>query len=138
MIHPISSLPLSSSHRVSQVTFHPTEPYLAVQSHDHSVEIFRMRTEDEVQKKRARRKKREKEKKKDKAGKGDEDHDLSKDNNDDPEIKLVDLFTPHAVVRASSKIRSFSLGSAKNSIQVITESLGFALILILLASFSWR
>ena len=63
MIHPITTLPLSSKHRVSQITFHPSRPYLAVQSHDRSVEIFRVRTEEEVRKKQARRKRRAKEKK---------------------------------------------------------------------------
>ncbi|KAJ7068170.1 quinon protein alcohol dehydrogenase-like superfamily [Mycena amicta] len=109
MIHSVATLPLSSNHRVSQVTFHPTLPYLAVQSHDRSVEIFRIRTEEEVQKKKARRRKRAKEKKKDKGkGKGEEDDIMDEDAPED--IQLVDLFTPHLVVRASGKVRSFSFG----------------------------
>ncbi|KAJ7591170.1 hypothetical protein C8J56DRAFT_1136000 [Mycena floridula] len=118
MIHPIGNLPLSSSHRVSQITFHASQPYLAVQSHDRSVEVFRIRTEDEVQKKRARRKKREKEK----AKKKDEDMDVDAIDND-AEIKLVDLFTPHAVVRASGKVRSFAFApdaGSKASLQLFT------------------
>ena len=70
MIHPVTTLPLSSNHRVSQIAFHPTKPYLAVQSHDRSVEIFRIRTEEEVRKKQARRKKRAEEKKKQTKTKG--------------------------------------------------------------------
>jgi U3 small nucleolar RNA-associated protein 12 len=110
MIHPIADLPLSSRHRVSQITFHPTQPYLAVQSHDRSVEIFRIRTEEEVKKKQVRRKKRLKEKK-DKSKGVVETGEDEMDADNDPQVKLVDLFTPHLVVRASGKIRSFDFGS---------------------------
>jgi U3 small nucleolar RNA-associated protein 12 len=106
MIHSVTSLPLSSRHRVSQIMFHPTQPYLAVQSHDRSVEIFRIRTEEEVRKKQARRKKRSKEKKKAK-----EAENQDSDGDSEVEIKLVDLFTPYLVVRASGKIRSFDFGA---------------------------
>ncbi|KAF9482498.1 WD-repeat-containing protein [Pholiota conissans] len=110
MIHALSPLPLASKHRVSQIKFHPSEPYLAVQSHDRSVEIFRIRTEEEVQKKQARRKKRSKEKKE--QGKGSKDIDEQEESS---EANLVDYFTPHLVVRASGKIRSFDFGSHQSS-----------------------
>ncbi|KAJ7507698.1 WD-repeat-containing protein [Mycena galericulata] len=110
MIHAIANLPLSSRHRVSQITFHPTQPYLAVQSHDRSVELFRIRTEEEVRKKQARRRKRAKEKKKESKGKGKADEDENMDDEIHEEIEIVDLFTPYLVVRASGKIRSFSFG----------------------------
>lgn len=127
MIHPISSLPLSSRHRVSQILFHPTQPYLAVQSHDRSVEIFRIRTEEEVQKKQLRRKKRSKEKKQQEAtaGKGRkiEAENEEQDMDEDLEVKLIDRFTPYLVVRASGKIRSFDFGpgdaNAKGGTQVL-------------------
>ncbi|KAJ7095283.1 WD-repeat-containing protein [Mycena belliarum] len=121
MIHNVGTLPLSSHHRVSQITFHPTQPYLAVQSHDRSVELFRIRTEEEVRKKQARRRKRAKEKKETK-GKGklaDEDENMEDEQSED--IQLVDLFTPYMVVRASGKVRSFSFGgSSKGGIQLFT------------------
>ena len=112
MIHPVTTLPLSSKHRVSQITFHPSRPYLAVQSHERSVEIFRIRTEDEVRKKQARRLKRVKEKKeqakvKGKAKDAEEDVDMDAEHKD---VELPDLFTPYLVVRASGKIRSFDFG----------------------------
>lgn len=109
MILPVTTLPLSSKHKVSQITFHLSKPYLAVQSHDRSVEIFRIRTEEEVRKKQARRLKRAKEKKeqakakgKAKGAEGDEDEDA-----EHKDVELPDLFTPYLVVRASGKIRSF-------------------------------
>lgn len=105
MIHYVSSLPLSSRHRVSSVQFHPNHPYLAVQSHDKSVEIFRIRTEEEVRKKQARRKKREREKAK---SHGKDTSEPAEPQDETPE--LVSLFTPHVVIRASGKIRSFDFG----------------------------
>ncbi|KAJ7904416.1 WD-repeat-containing protein [Mycena olivaceomarginata] len=122
MIHSVANLPLSSNHRVSQITFHPTQPYLAVQSHDRSVEIFRIRTEEEVRKKQARRRKRAKEKKKESKGKGKAGEDENIDDENDEEIQLVDLFTPYLVVRGSGKIRSFCFGpddaSTKGAVQL--------------------
>lgn len=74
-----------------------------------------MRNEEEVRKKQARRKKRAKEKK-EKAG-----NEAPQDADDD-EIKLVDLFTPHVVIRGNGKIRSFAFAaestSTKGGIQV--------------------
>ena len=119
MIHPISSLPLSSKHRVSQIKFHPSQPYLAVQSHDRSVEIFRVRNEDEVRKKQARRKKRAKEKSQ------QEDKTIIVAEPDtqaeEMESNFVDYFTPHLVVRAGGKIRSFDFGLNETSSKGITQ-----------------
>jgi U3 small nucleolar RNA-associated protein 12 len=119
-IHPVANLPLASRHRVSRISFHPTQSYVAVQSHDRSVEIFRIRTEEEVRKKQARRKKRAQEKKK--QGKAVEE----KPDDDDSEIALVDMFTPHLVLRTSGKIKSFDYGTdekaAKPDIQVSSWS----------------
>lgn len=129
MVYPVTTLPLSSHHRVSQITFHPSKPYLAVQSHERSVEIFRIRTEEEVRKKQARRKKRAEEKKKqtkDKSrGKGKEPEEKDDVNEgEDEDIKLVDLFTPYLVVRAGGKIRSFDFAdeenNAKGNVQIFT------------------
>lgn len=119
MILPVTTLPLSSKHRVSQITFHHSHPYLAVQSHDRSVEIFRIRTEEEVRKKQARRLKRAKEKKEQARAKGkgteaekDEDADIGH-----KDIELVDLFTPYLVVRASGKIRSFDFPDEESNVK---------------------
>ncbi|KAI0321825.1 WD-repeat-containing protein [Amylostereum chailletii] len=105
VIQPITTLPLSSQHRVTQLTFHPSLPYLGVQSQDRSVELFRIRTEEEVRKKQARRKKRAKEKEASK-GKGKPQEPAEVEAGEP--IELADIFTPYLVVRASGKIKSFS------------------------------
>ncbi|KAG6813504.1 hypothetical protein H0H92_010529 [Tricholoma furcatifolium] len=123
IIHPVSSLPLASRHRVSQVGFHPSQPFLAVQSHDRSVEIFRIRSEEEVRKKQVRRKKRAKEKQGKSSTKKEEIQNASDEDADAEEVTLVDLFTPYLVVRASGKIRSFDFGEdvlSKGFIQIMT------------------
>lgn len=123
MIHSISNLPLSSKHRVSQIKFHPTQPYLAVQSHDRSVEIFRVRNEEEVRKKQARRKKRAKEKDQQEDSNGKESHLVAELDTQAEEIgsNFVDYFTPYLVVRASGKIRSFDFGPNETSSKGITQ-----------------
>lgn len=118
MIHPVTTLPLSSKHRVAQISFHPSRPFLAVQSHDRSVEIFRIRTEEEARKKQARRRKRAKEKKEQAKAQGkakDNGQEMEEDANEVQEdIALPDLFTPYLVIRASGKIRSFAFGDEEH------------------------
>ncbi|CAG8475079.1 1963_t:CDS:2, partial [Acaulospora colombiana] len=94
-----------------EIEFHPTSPYLAIQSQDRSIDVFRIRTEEEIRKKQARRQKRAKEKKAQKAdvdGNVDGEDGVSNELPADSEIELVDLYTPYLVIRASGKIRSFS------------------------------
>ncbi|KAF9075943.1 WD-repeat-containing protein [Rhodocollybia butyracea] len=120
IINPIAALPLSSKHRVSQISFHPTQSFLAVQSHDRSVEIFRIRTAEEVRKKQLRRKKRAKEKR-DKQQPADVKNDDEEEPEEADETSLVALFTPHVIVRASKKIRSFDFGTgAQDGLQILT------------------
>ncbi|KZS97786.1 WD-repeat-containing protein [Sistotremastrum niveocremeum HHB9708] len=107
------TIPLNSQHRVPQISFHHSQPYLAIQSHERSVEIFRIRSEEEVQRKKLRRKKREKEKlDKTKDAKQDVlNGGVEPEDDSDTPVRLIDLLTPYLVVRSSSKIRSFDFGS---------------------------
>jgi U3 small nucleolar RNA-associated protein 12 len=121
MILPLAVLPISSKHRVSQIAYHPTEPFLAIQSQDRAVDIFRIRTEEELRKKQTRRQKRAKEKKK-------VDTDVTETNHmeqaEDAEFQLVDLYTPYLIIRASGKIRSFTFvasGNHQKGVQVRGE-----------------
>ncbi|KIJ37465.1 hypothetical protein M422DRAFT_178030 [Sphaerobolus stellatus SS14] len=113
MIHPISTLPLQSRHRVSQISFHPTQPYLAVQTHERSVEIFHVRSDEEVKRKQQRRKRRAKEKK----GEGKDKDKMDVDGLGDLEPEdgptdMADRFSPYLIIRTNGKIRSFDY--AKN------------------------
>lgn len=105
-IHPVSTLPLASPYRVSQISFHPTLPYLFVQSNERSVEVFRVRSDDDIRKKQARRKKRVDAKAA--MGKGEKVNDVP-DNGNFEKVEVADLFTPYLIVRATGKIKSFVL-----------------------------
>src|SRR5258707_10220268 len=122
MIFPISTLPLSSRHRVSQIAFHPSQPFLVVQSHDRSVEIFHIRTEEEAIKMQARRKKRQREKRRGKGIDGEpESAEMEVDGDAETAVSITDLFTPYLVVRADGKIRSFcfpDVRSVRGEVQV--------------------
>lgn len=119
---------MSTTHRVPQISFHPNAPILAVQSHDKSIDVFRIRTTEEVRRKQARRKKRAKEKLGKSTGEmlGVVENTVNSQNvtggDDVQEIGITDLFTPHLVVRASGKIRSFAFNDdepkSTNSVQV--------------------
>jgi U3 small nucleolar RNA-associated protein 12 len=85
-----------------------------VQSHDRSVEVFRIRTEEEARKKQLRRRKRAKEKNT-KGKEGQEEATTIEEDTPETNIEIVDLFTPHLVVRASGKIRSFDMPSTDTS-----------------------
>ncbi|TFY83811.1 hypothetical protein EWM64_g192 [Hericium alpestre] len=103
VIHPITTLPLSSQHKVSQITFHPTLPR-------------------RVRKKQARRRKRAQEKKKSKGGKDKGQVNESADEAEkDGEIDLADLFTPYLVVRASGKVRSFAFAGEETTVKGGTQ-----------------
>lgn len=106
VIHPVSTIPLASPYRVSQISFHPTLPYLFVQSNERSVEVFRVRSDDDIRKKQARRKKRADAKAA--KGKGKKVNDVL-DNEDAEKVEVADLFTPYLIVRATGKIKSFAL-----------------------------
>jgi U3 small nucleolar RNA-associated protein 12 len=100
------TLPIASSHRIMQISSHPALPYLAVQSHDRSVEIFRVLNESEVQKRQTRRLKREHKKdKNDQTGVAEIDVSLG--------TKLADKIIVHSILRATAKIRSFSFENSE-------------------------
>lgn len=108
-------LPLSSiSHaqRISQVAFHASENLLAVQTTDKTIEILRLRTEQEIRKKAARRRRREKEKKDKKSAErvnGDVDAAEAEETQvKDPTWK--DRLASWIIIRTPGKIRSFSFG----------------------------
>jgi U3 small nucleolar RNA-associated protein 12 len=70
------------------------------------VEVFRVRTDDEIRKKHARRKKRADAKA---AMDNSEKVDDMPDKNDAEKVELADLLTPYLIVRATGKIKSFAL-----------------------------
>lgn len=91
-----------SKERPSSITFHPTTPYFACNGSDKSVEVFRMRTEAEVQKAISRRRKRKREKEKDTA--------QDEATTDLKQADVTDLFVAHTIIRTPGRARSICWG----------------------------
>lgn len=129
-IRPIAALSLPSTshtHNITQITLHPTLPVLAVHSGEKTIDVFRLRTEEELRKKMARRRRREREKKKEKngKGKGKEVEEVEEDETmeeADGKIEWRDRLAVWSVVRATGKIRSFAFApetaKSKGDVQV--------------------
>ena len=79
---------------------------MAVQTHDKSLDVFRIRSDDEIKKRRAKRKRQAAQAKSTKATE-DTTEGEAQNTSDDNEIKAEELFAPYLTIRAKGKIRSF-------------------------------
>ncbi|GAA5973416.1 hypothetical protein JCM21900_001747 [Sporobolomyces salmonicolor] len=131
-IRPLAALNLpntSHTHNISQITFHPTLPVLAIHSGERAIDVFRLRTEEELKKKLARRRKREREKKEKGKGKGkgkvteEEDEEEEVTATPDGEIEWRDRLAVWSIVRTAGKVRSFSFApetaKSKGEVQIL-------------------
>ena len=122
-IYPLASLTLSTqshTHNITQISLHPTLPVLAVHSSEKTIDVFRLRTEEELRKKLARRRRREREKKKEK-GKGKEVDQVDVEEGEEV-VEWKDRLAVWSVIRAGGKIKSFAFApdtvKAKGDVQV--------------------
>lgn len=114
---------LSHSQRIAQISFHPSENLLAVQTTERTVEVLRLRTEEEIRKKIARRRKREKEKRKEKAlkaGKSIDNEEEAGASSSVQEPTWKDRLASWITIRAPGKIRSFHFGIGANKLKEVT------------------
>ncbi|KAF4626475.1 hypothetical protein G7Y89_g11684 [Cudoniella acicularis] len=98
------------------VTFHPRQDYFAVHGSEKAVEIWRIRSEEEVRKSLARKRKRRREKLGPTTEKMEVDNvnpDL--DTEDLSGAEIADFFVPHVIVRTGGKVRSFDWIRTKGS-----------------------
>ncbi|KAL1919761.1 uncharacterized protein VTP21DRAFT_1692 [Calcarisporiella thermophila] len=119
-----------SKERVSEIRFHSSQKFLGVQVADRSVEIFRIRTEEEIRKKMARRKKRQREKaqKKGKSDKEKEEENMQVDGEEgDENIAASDEIAPYQIIRTPAKVRSFDFAPVQEG-----ERSGFIKVLVAL------
>lgn len=105
---PRGTLYRQSKDRTTSVTFHPTSNFVASHGADKNVEIWRIRTEDEV-KKALKRKRKRKEAKADKSTDNDNDND-NKPDEEAPETlaaaEVGDVFVSYVTLRTGGKVRS--------------------------------
>lgn len=99
--------------RTLGIRFHPRSDYVGFHGSDKSVEVWRIRSQSEVQKSLARKKKRRKEKEARSEETGpEEDNDKSEDVSAAP---VSEVFVQHVIVRTGGKVRSFDWMTNKSS-----------------------
>lgn len=113
--------------RAQGVHFHPRQDYFAVHGSDKSVELWRIRTEDEVRKSLARKRRRKREKQaaggeameivEDDAGQEEKNLDISS-------ADMSELFVPYTIIRTGGKVRSMDWVGSKGSksVQVLVAT----------------
>ena len=98
--------------RTLGLCFHPRGSYIAAHGSEKAVELWRIRSESEVQKTLARKKKRRKEKTVAAAGQdGKGDGELVDGENEVEDLSsalLTDVIVPYVIVRTAGKVRSIS------------------------------
>lgn len=114
--------------RTLGVIFHPRESYIAAHGSEKAVELWRIRSENEIQKSLARKRKRRREKAL--AGMAqDEKLDREIPNADEivedvSSADISEVIVPFVIVRTSGKIRSiaWAAGKAKRAIQLLAAT----------------
>ena len=105
--------------RTIGVTLHPRGKYLAAHGSEKAIEIWRVRSESEVQKSIARKRKRRKEKMtanvtQDSAP-DDEMQEVEADSIDLSSADVADVIVPYVIVRTGGKVRSVDWASQRKS-----------------------
>lgn len=112
-LHDRGSLQRQIKDRALEVSFHPRQDYFAVHGAAKAVEIWRIRSEDEVKRSLARKRKRRREKQ---ASEGQVvDADLDEKAEDVSKAETSDFFVPHVTVRTGGKVRSIDWIRGKDS-----------------------
>ncbi|KAJ9307274.1 hypothetical protein DTO217A2_3153 [Paecilomyces variotii] len=102
--------------RTISIRFHPRSDYIGVHGSEKAVEIWRIRSETEVQKSLARKRKRRKEKEAERAAGDDKAVVPAEDKPEDiSTAPVTEVFVPHVIVRTGGKMRSFDWITTKSS-----------------------
>ncbi|KAL5364412.1 hypothetical protein BJX96DRAFT_168251 [Aspergillus floccosus] len=103
--------------RTIGVSFHPRADYVAFHGSEKAVEIWRIRSETEVQKSLARKRKRRKEREAQRAA--EQDGTAPEAETDKPEdiasAPVTEIFVQHVIVRTGGKVRSFDWVKPKST-----------------------
>ena len=98
--------------RTLGVSFHPRGSYIAAHGSEKAVELWRIRSESEVQKAIARKRKRRKEKVMAAGGQESKENvelvDGEKELGDLSSVPITDVIVPYVIVRTTGKVRSIS------------------------------
>ena len=114
--------------RTLGVSFHLRGSYIAAHGSDKAIELWRIRSESEVQKTLARKKRRRKEKAMAAAGQdstgNDELLDDEKDSGDLSSALITDVIVPYVIVRTTGKVRSINWAGRRSgkSLQLLAAT----------------
>ena len=114
--------------RTLGVSFHLRGSYIAAHGSDKAIELWRIRSESEVQKTLARKKRRRKEKAMAAVGQdstgNDELLDDEKDSGDLSSALITDVIVPYVIVRTTGKVRSISWAGRRSgkSLQLLAAT----------------
>ncbi|KAF2403874.1 WD40 repeat-like protein [Trichodelitschia bisporula] len=90
--------------KTTGITFHPKADYFAIHGSTKAVEVFKIRSEEEVRKSLSRKRKRRREKA---AATGVEDVPMGRDSDDEnASPPILEFFAPFTIVRTGGKVRS--------------------------------
>lgn len=89
-----------------EVSFHPQQDYFAVHGSEKAIEIWRIRSDEEVRKALARKRRRRREKQAAGDDKMDVDGAVDEQDEDVSKAEIADVFIPYVIVRTGGKIRS--------------------------------
>ncbi|KAL9633487.1 MAG: hypothetical protein Q9204_003375 [Flavoplaca sp. TL-2023a] len=103
--------------RTIGITFHPRGKYIAAHGSEKAIELWRIRSESEVQKTLARKRKRRREKAvAAQDGTGDVDLVNGDDKGDDlATADIIDVIVPYVIVRTDGKVKSVDWGRGSSS-----------------------
>ncbi len=114
--------------RTLGINFHPRADYIAVHGSEKAVELWRIRSEGEVQKSLARKRKRRREKAMSGAAEGEklnDDLDNTEENTENISSAGVnEVFVPYVIVRTGGKVRSvdWARGRTSKALQLLVAT----------------
>ncbi|KAJ4343338.1 beta transducin [Didymella glomerata] len=104
----------SGKDRTQGISFHPKSNYVAVHGAEKAVEIWRIRTEEEVKKSLVRKRKRRREKGKNETD-GEPQEEEAEDKIDVADAEIGDVITSYVTVRTAGKVRSVAWMKTRGS-----------------------
>lgn len=105
-LHDRGVLHRQSKDKALEVSFHPRQDYFAVHGSEKAVELWRIRSEEEVRKGLARKRKRRREKLAATGEKMEIDGEGEEKQEDISSAEITDFFVPYVIVRTGGKVRS--------------------------------
>lgn len=114
-LHDRGVLYRQSKDKALEVSFHPRQDYFAVHGSEKAVELWRIRSEEEVKKALARKRKRRREKLAASGEKMDVDGEGEEKSDDISSAEITDFFVPYVIVRTGGKVRSLDWVRNKSS-----------------------